>query len=209
MTTSPSPLTCPSLSLSRKCTRPRPPADIYRTEPTRRRECLYFLAVGHYKLGNYPEAKRYNGRSTRPSAPLLSSPTLGVPLHNADKTREIYPHRSAMLLEKEPNNIQAQSLKQLIEAAVAKGAFFFPLVPSTSFTALRGTNHSYTLDLHIQRDTSGWPLQAEQPPQPASSLQLSWAPKAVDSSPLLPLLSTAFVLSFLYQQTLLITVDSE
>ncbi|GAA5982204.1 hypothetical protein JCM11641_006224 [Rhodosporidiobolus odoratus] len=35
--------------------------DIYRTEPTRRRECLYFLAVGHYKMGNYPEAKRYNG----------------------------------------------------------------------------------------------------------------------------------------------------
>ncbi|SCZ91331.1 BZ3500_MvSof-1268-A1-R1_Chr1-2g01339 [Microbotryum saponariae] len=35
--------------------------DLYRTEPTRRRECLYFLAVGHYKLGNYPEAKRYNG----------------------------------------------------------------------------------------------------------------------------------------------------
>lgn len=37
--------------------------DIYRSEPTRRRECLYFLAVGHYKLGNYAEAKRYNGRS--------------------------------------------------------------------------------------------------------------------------------------------------
>ncbi|GAA5885697.1 hypothetical protein JCM3774_003041 [Rhodotorula dairenensis] len=63
--------------------------DIYRTEPTRRRECLYFLAVGHYKLGNYPEAKRYN----------------------------------AMLLDKEPNNIQAQSLKQLIEAAVAKEGY--------------------------------------------------------------------------------------
>ncbi|GAA6063621.1 hypothetical protein JCM10212_000122, partial [Sporobolomyces blumeae] len=34
--------------------------EIYRSEPERRRECLYFLAVGHYKLGNYPEAKRYN-----------------------------------------------------------------------------------------------------------------------------------------------------
>lgn len=34
---------------------------IYRDEPNRRRECLYFLAVGHYKLGNYAEAKRYNG----------------------------------------------------------------------------------------------------------------------------------------------------
>ncbi|KAM0750416.1 mitochondrial fission 1 protein [Meredithblackwellia eburnea MCA 4105] len=34
--------------------------EIYRAEPTRRRECLYFLAVGHYKLGNWSEAKRYN-----------------------------------------------------------------------------------------------------------------------------------------------------
>ncbi|GAA5837809.1 hypothetical protein JCM5353_002971 [Sporobolomyces roseus] len=35
--------------------------EIYRSEAERRRECLYFLAVGHYKLGNYQEAKRYNG----------------------------------------------------------------------------------------------------------------------------------------------------
>ncbi|GAA6009021.1 Fis1p [Rhodotorula paludigena] len=63
--------------------------DIYRTEPSRRRECLYFLAVGHYKLGNYPESKRYNG----------------------------------LLLEKEPNNIQAQSLDQLVEQAVAKEGY--------------------------------------------------------------------------------------
>ncbi|KAK4046381.1 mitochondrial membrane protein [Microbotryomycetes sp. JL201] len=60
--------------------------EIYRDEPNRRRECLYFLAVGHYKLGNYQEAKRYNG----------------------------------LLLEKEPTNIQSQSLAQLIESAVAK-----------------------------------------------------------------------------------------
>ncbi|GAA5920706.1 hypothetical protein JCM1841_004944 [Sporobolomyces salmonicolor] len=63
--------------------------DIYRSEPERRRECLYFLAVGHYKLGNYPEAKRYNG----------------------------------LLLEKEPNNIQSQSLNALIEKAVAKEGY--------------------------------------------------------------------------------------
>jgi hypothetical protein len=37
-------------------------------------------------------------------------------------SQRIHPHRTAMLLEKEPNNIQAQSLRQLIEAAVAKGA---------------------------------------------------------------------------------------
>lgn len=41
----------------------RASADIYRTEPTRRRECLYFLAVGHYKLGNFGEARRYNSAS--------------------------------------------------------------------------------------------------------------------------------------------------
>ncbi|ORY80264.1 hypothetical protein BCR35DRAFT_92777 [Leucosporidium creatinivorum] len=63
--------------------------DIYRTEPTRRRECLYFLAVGHYKLGNYQEAKRYN----------------------------------SLLLEKEPTNIQAQSLNSLIDGAVAKEGY--------------------------------------------------------------------------------------
>ncbi|GAA6014554.1 hypothetical protein JCM11491_004539 [Sporobolomyces phaffii] len=63
--------------------------EIYRSEPERRRECLYFLAVGHYKLGNYPEAKRYN----------------------------------SLLLDKEPNNFQSQSLHALIEKAVAKEGY--------------------------------------------------------------------------------------
>jgi hypothetical protein len=35
--------------------------EIYRAEPTRRRECLYYLALGHYKMGNFDEAKRFNG----------------------------------------------------------------------------------------------------------------------------------------------------
>ena len=35
--------------------------DIYRQEPGRRRECLYYLALGHYKMGNYEEARRFNG----------------------------------------------------------------------------------------------------------------------------------------------------
>ena len=35
--------------------------DIYRTDPPRRRECLYYLALGHYKLSNFDEAKRFNG----------------------------------------------------------------------------------------------------------------------------------------------------
>jgi mitochondrial fission 1 protein len=36
-------------------------ADIYRSEPSRRRECLYYIALGHYKMGNYDEAKQFNG----------------------------------------------------------------------------------------------------------------------------------------------------
>nr|KAJ3420624.1 mitochondrial membrane protein [Polyrhizophydium stewartii] len=33
---------------------------IYRENPGRRRECLYYLALGEYKLGNYQKARRYN-----------------------------------------------------------------------------------------------------------------------------------------------------
>ena len=39
-----------------------PTTDIYRTEPTRRRECLYYLALGYYKMGNYADARSFNGR---------------------------------------------------------------------------------------------------------------------------------------------------
>ncbi|KIK09050.1 hypothetical protein K443DRAFT_672087 [Laccaria amethystina LaAM-08-1] len=63
--------------------------DIYRGEPTRRRECLYYLALGHYKMGNFDEAKRFN----------------------------------ALLLEKEPGNLQAQSLAQLIDKGVAREGY--------------------------------------------------------------------------------------
>ena len=31
---------------------------MYRDEPQRRRECLYYLALGNLKLGNHAEAKR-------------------------------------------------------------------------------------------------------------------------------------------------------
>ncbi|CAG8499119.1 30324_t:CDS:2 [Gigaspora margarita] len=47
----------------------------------RRRECLYYLALGHFKLGEYTHARDYNDQ----------------------------------LLQREPNNLQAQSLKKLIE----------------------------------------------------------------------------------------------
>ncbi|KAJ2907342.1 Mitochondria fission 1 protein [Zalerion maritima] len=35
-------------------------SEIFRTSPERRRECLYYLALGNYRLGNYGEARRYN-----------------------------------------------------------------------------------------------------------------------------------------------------
>ncbi|KAF9245230.1 hypothetical protein BU15DRAFT_41025 [Melanogaster broomeanus] len=63
--------------------------DIYRTEPTRRRECLYYLALGYYKMGNYADAKSFND----------------------------------LLLQREPTNMQAQSLASLIEQAVTKEGY--------------------------------------------------------------------------------------
>jgi mitochondrial fission 1 protein len=60
--------------------------EIFRTAPERRRECLYYLALGNFKLGNYAEARRYN----------------------------------ELLLDKEPGNLQAASLRSLIDDKVAK-----------------------------------------------------------------------------------------
>jgi len=61
-------------------------ADVFRTSPDRRRECLYYLAMGHYKLSNYSESRRYND----------------------------------ILLELEPDNMQALSLKALVDDKVQK-----------------------------------------------------------------------------------------
>ncbi|KAF2837215.1 mitochondrial fission 1 protein [Patellaria atrata CBS 101060] len=61
-------------------------SEIFRNSPDRRRECLYYLALGNYKLGNYAEARRYND----------------------------------LLLEKEPANLQAGSLKGLIDDKVQR-----------------------------------------------------------------------------------------
>jgi fission 1 protein len=61
-------------------------ADVFRTSPDRRRECLYYLAMGHYKLSNYQEARRYND----------------------------------ILLELEPDNMQALSLRALVDDKVQK-----------------------------------------------------------------------------------------
>ncbi|KAI8377629.1 uncharacterized protein BYT42DRAFT_497595 [Radiomyces spectabilis] len=35
-------------------------SEIYTDAPERRRECLYYLALGHYKLSDYREAKELN-----------------------------------------------------------------------------------------------------------------------------------------------------
>lgn len=64
-------------------------SEIYKQEAERRRECLYYLALGNYKVSNYADAKRLND----------------------------------VLLEKEPNNLQARSLGQIIDKAWAKGGF--------------------------------------------------------------------------------------
>ncbi|KAF8892090.1 hypothetical protein BD779DRAFT_1510819 [Infundibulicybe gibba] len=61
--------------------------ELYRAEPTRRRECLYYLALGHYKMSNFDEAKRFN----------------------------------ALLLEKEPTNMQAHSLAHSLTKASHEG----------------------------------------------------------------------------------------
>jgi fission 1 protein len=34
--------------------------EIYTDAPERRRECLYFLAIGNFKISNYSEARRFN-----------------------------------------------------------------------------------------------------------------------------------------------------
>jgi len=63
--------------------------EIYRAEPARRRECLYYLALGHYKMGNYDDAKKFN----------------------------------SLLLDKEPSNLQAQSLGSLIQERITKEGY--------------------------------------------------------------------------------------
>ncbi|KAJ7715364.1 hypothetical protein DFH07DRAFT_872500 [Mycena maculata] len=52
-------------------------------------ECLYYLALGHYKMGNFDEAKKFN----------------------------------ALLMEKEPTNMQAHSLAQLIDKGVTREGY--------------------------------------------------------------------------------------
>lgn len=81
--------------------------DLYRSEPTRRRECLYYLALGHYKMGNFEEAKQFNG-------------VYGCPC-SLNYVADLNP--AGLLMEKEPTNLQALSLAQLIEKGVTRGTW--------------------------------------------------------------------------------------
>lgn len=77
-------------------------SEIFRNAPERRRECLYYLALGNYKLGNYAEAKRYN----------------------------------ELLLDHEPANLQASSLRSLVDDKVAKeGLMGVAIVSGLAITA--------------------------------------------------------------------------
>lgn len=77
-------------------------SEIFRNSPERRRECLYYLALGNYKLGNYAEARKYND----------------------------------LLLDFEPANMQAASLKGLIDDKVARdGLLGAALVGGLAVTA--------------------------------------------------------------------------
>ncbi|PVU86200.1 hypothetical protein BB559_004410 [Furculomyces boomerangus] len=76
--------------------------EIFTEYPERQRECLYYISLGHYKLGNYNEANRYN----------------------------------AALLEIEPENKQAISLKGLIEHKCAKDGYIGIAIASSAVAAL-------------------------------------------------------------------------
>lgn len=83
-------------------------AEIFKDYHERRRECVYYLALGNYKLGNYAEARRYND----------------------------------LLREKEPGNLQAQSLQQLIDDKVMKGGISEFLEFRHTLTQSRGHGRS-------------------------------------------------------------------
>ncbi|KAJ6518687.1 hypothetical protein C8R45DRAFT_2609 [Mycena sanguinolenta] len=83
--------------------------ELYRAEPTRRRECLYYLALGHYKMGNFEEAKKFNG-------PCNRSPVRRDSIFTSV-------HTAALLMEKEPTNMQAISLAQLIDKGVTREGY--------------------------------------------------------------------------------------
>ncbi|KAJ5773378.1 Tetratricopeptide-like helical [Penicillium paradoxum] len=53
-------------------------SEIFRGAPERRRECLYYLALGNFKLGNYGEARRYNDLLLEKEPANLQAASLGA-----------------------------------------------------------------------------------------------------------------------------------
>ncbi|CAG8187410.1 unnamed protein product [Penicillium salamii] len=52
-------------------------SEIFRDAPERRRECLYYLGLGNFKLGNYGEARRYNDLLLEKEPANLQAASLG------------------------------------------------------------------------------------------------------------------------------------
>jgi hypothetical protein len=73
-------------------------------------------------MGNYDEAKKFNGARALSFFRCYQSPDSVIPPFVSP----------ALLLEKEPTNLQAQSLSSLIDKGVARGTCF----DDSSFTSL-------------------------------------------------------------------------
>jgi fission 1 protein len=85
---------------------------------------LYYLSLGHYKIGNYDQAKGFN-------CEFSFQNFAGPSFEQATAT--------AQLLEREPTNLQAQSLDNLIEKALKQGALLtFLFLPEADWLCTEG-----------------------------------------------------------------------
>jgi len=87
--------------------------EIYSASPSHRRECTYYIAVGYYKLRNYSHARKFNGESHLHLHRLLSTTTMMTGMKLIVD----------LLLSVEPDNMQAQSLRTLIENSVQRDGY--------------------------------------------------------------------------------------
>ena len=147
--------------------------EIYRSDPPRRRECLYYLSLGHYKMGNYDEARRFNGqfKSTPPPLTLYPSRPLTPTLPSISSIIPSALNTVALLIEREPHNLQAQSLSQLIEKGVARGRQSYS--PCTSHQTSPAHTHTLIFVIFPQRATLAWPSSAVPLPSQVSPLLAS------------------------------------
>lgn len=92
----------------------------------RRRECLYYMSLGYYRLGNYEEARKFNG------AYLI--------FFQSNIYTLTFVSQLALLLDKEPGNLQAQSLGAIIDKAATRGKVLF-LRPSSYIDAFASDSY--------------------------------------------------------------------